>query len=81
MNFASNKTRICGHPDYDKEQQKFLAAGKTIGLESVTALANWLSPIVNMAPVILVPALVLVLHTTAKMGIKAYCSTKHFTVK
>lgn len=23
---------ICGHPDYDKEQRKFLTAGKTIGL-------------------------------------------------
>lgn len=72
---------ICGHPDYDKEQRKFLTAGKTIGLGSVTTLANWLAPIINMAPAILVPALVLVLHTTAKMGIKAYCSTKHFTNK
>lgn len=31
---------ICGHPDYEKEQKKFLAAGKSIGLGSVTALSN-----------------------------------------
>lgn len=69
---------ICGHPDYEKEQKKILAAGKTIGIGSVTALANWLSPIVGMSPPILVPSIILILHTTSKMGVKAYCSTKRY---
>ena len=72
---------ICGHPDYEKEQKKFLAAGKSIGLGSVTALSNWLSPIIGMTPAILVPAIILILHTTSKMGVKAYCSTKHFVTE
>lgn len=69
---------ICGHPDYENEQKKFISASKTIGLGSVTALSTWLSPIVCLSPAILVPAIILLLHTTSKMGIKAYCSTKHF---
>lgn len=70
---------ICGHPDYESEQKKFMSASKTIGLGSVTALSTWLSPIVCVSPAILVPAIILMLHTTSKMGIKAYCSTKYFT--
>ena len=66
---------------YEKEQKKFLAAGKSIGLGSVTALSNWLSPIIGMTPAILVPAIILILHTTSKMGVKAYCSTKHFVTE
>ncbi len=69
---------ICGHPDYEKEQENFLAAGKSIGLGSVTALASWLSPIIGMSPTILVPVIILILHTMSKMGVKAYCSTKSF---
>lgn len=69
---------ICGHPDYEKEQEKFLAAGKTIGLGGVTALANWIAPIIGMSPALLAPAIILVLHTMAKMGVKAYCATKTF---
>ena len=69
---------ICGHPDYEKEQEKFLATGKTIGLGGVTALANWIAPIIGMSPALLVPAIILLLHTMAKMGVKAYCSTKIF---
>ena len=56
---------ICGHPDYKKEQEKFLAAGKSIGLGGVTALANWLSPLVGVSPVLLSPSIILVLHTMA----------------
>lgn len=67
---------ICGHSDYEKEQEKFLAAGKSIGLGGVTALASWLSPIIGVSPALLLPAIILVLHTMAKMGVKAYCSTK-----
>lgn len=69
---------ICGHPDYKEEQSKFLAAGKTIGIGGVTAFANWLSPIIGMAPPILVPPIALILYTISKMGTKAYCSTKVF---
>ena len=72
---------ICGHPDYEKEQKKILTAGKTIGIGSVTALANWLSPIIGMSPSILVPAIILILHTTSKMGVNAYCSTKYLINK
>ena len=69
---------ICGHPDYEKEQEKFVVAGKPIGLGGVTALASWLSSIIGMSPAILVPAIILILHTMSKMGVKAYCSTKTF---
>lgn len=69
---------ICGHPDYKKEQEKILAAGKSIGLGGVTALANWLSPLIGMSPALLAPAIILILHTMAKMGVKAYCATKTF---
>lgn len=69
---------ICGHPDYKKEQEKILAAGKSIGLGGVTALANWLSPLIGMSPALLTPAIILILHTMAKMGVKAYCATKTF---
>lgn len=69
---------ICGHPDYKKEQEKILAAGKSIGLGGVTTLANWLSPLIGMSPALLTPAIILILHTMAKMGVKAYCATKTF---
>lgn len=59
---------ICGHPDYKKEQEKILAAGKSIGLGGVTALANWLSPLIGMSSALLAPAIILILHTMAKMG-------------
>lgn len=71
---------ICGHPEYEKEQKKLLAAGKSIGLGSVTALSNWLSPIIGITSTLLVPTIILFLHVISKMGIKAYCSTKHFIV-
>ena len=69
---------ICGHPDYKKEQEKILAAGKSIGLGGVTALANWLSPLIGMSPALLTPAIILILHTMATMGVKAYRATKTF---
>lgn len=68
---------ICGHPDYHEEQKKLLGMGKTIGLGCVTNVANYLAPIINMDPALIVPSLVLVLHITAKMGVRAYCSTKN----
>lgn len=64
-----------------KNKRIFKQAGKSIGLGSVTALSNWLSPIIGMTPAILVPAIILILHTTSKMGVKAYCSTKHFVTE
>ncbi len=73
--------KVYGMQDYEKEKKKVLASGKSIGLGSVTALSNWLSPIIGMTPAILVPAIILILHTTSKMGVKAYCSTKHFVTE
>lgn len=69
---------ICGHPDYENEQKKFLTAGKTLGVGGITALSTWLSPIVCVSSSILVPSIILVLSTVSKMGINAYCSTKKF---
>lgn len=68
---------VCGHADYKEERKKILAAGKTIGIGSVTALANWFAPIVCISSPILVPAIILLLHTTSKMGVKAYCANKN----
>lgn len=70
---------ICGHPNYENERKKFSSAGKSLGLGAVTALSTWLSPIVSVSSAILVPSIILVLHTTSKMGINAYCSTKNFS--
>ncbi|MCD7898891.1 MAG: hypothetical protein LUH22_03185 [Bacteroides sp.] len=69
---------VCGHPDYKKEQEKFATAGKAIGTGAVASISNWLAPIVGMSPSILIPAVILLLYTTAKIGVKAYCSTKNY---
>lgn len=71
---------ICGHADYQKEHDKFVNAGKPIGLGAVTYIADWIAPAVGMSTAILIPAIALVLSTTAKMGVKAYCATKQFNV-
>ena len=69
---------ICGHADYQNEHDKFVNAGKPIGLGAVTYIADWIAPAVGMSTAILIPAIALVLSTTAKMGVKAYCATKQF---
>ena len=69
---------ICGHADYQNEHDKFVNAGKPIGLGAVTYIADWIAPAVGMSTAILIPAIALVLSTTAKMGVKAYCVTKQF---
>ena len=69
---------ICGHPEYQKEQEKFVSAGKAIGTGAIATLANWFAPLVGMPPAILIPAIILLLHTTSKMGVNAYCSTKNY---
>ena len=69
---------ICGHADYQNEHDKFVNAGKPIGLGAVTYIADWIAPADGMSTAILIPAIALVLSTTAKMGVKAYCATKQF---
>lgn len=69
---------ICGHPDYDKERAAFISTGKPLGLAGVTGIATWLGPIIGMSPIILAPAVALLLTVTSKMGVKAYCVTKSF---
>lgn len=69
---------ICGHTDYQDEHDKFVAAGKPIGLGAVAYIADWIAPAVGMSTAILIPAIALILNTTAKMGVKAYCATKQF---
>lgn len=69
---------ICGHTDYQDEHDKFVAAGNPIGLGAVAYIADWIAPAVGMSTAILIPAIALVLSTTAKMGVKAYCATKQF---
>ena len=69
---------ICGHTDYQDEHDKFVNAGKPIGLGAVTYIADWIAPAVGMSTAILIPAIALILNTTAKMGVKAYCATKQF---
>ena len=69
---------ICGHPDYQDEHDKFVAAGKPIGLGAVAYIADWIAPAVGMSTAILIPAIALILNITAKMGVKAYCATKQF---
>jgi VIT1/CCC1 family predicted Fe2+/Mn2+ transporter len=67
---------ICGHPDYEDERKKFLSGGKLITIGSVTGIANFLGSLLGITPAIILPSLLLLLHTVTKMGIKAYCSTK-----
>lgn len=69
---------ICGHLDYQNEHDKFVAAGKPIGLWAVACIADWIAPAVGMSATMLIPAIALILSTTAKMGGKAYCATKQF---
>jgi len=69
---------ICGHPDYKDEQDKFVAAGKPIGLGAIAYIANLIAPVVGMSSAVLIPAIVLVFNAIAKMGVRAYCSTKQF---
>lgn len=69
---------ICGHPDYQNDQEKFITAGKPIGLGAIAYIANLIAPAVGMSSAVLIPAIVLVFNTTAKMGVKAYCATKQF---
>lgn len=67
---------ICGHTSYQKELEKLIASGRLIGTGLVTSLASWISPAVGLPPSILTPALILLLHTSAKISVKAYCATK-----
>jgi hypothetical protein len=67
---------ICGHSAYENEHEKFLSTGKLLGTGAVTSIATWLSPSVGLSPTILVPAILLLLHTTAKISVRAYCATK-----
>lgn len=67
---------ICGHADYQNEHDKFVNAGKPIGLGAVTYIADWIAPAVGMSTAILIPAIALVLSTTAKMGVKGFI--RHF---
>lgn len=69
---------ICGHSDYDKEREKFISTGKPLGLAGVTGISTWLGPLIGISPVLLVPAIALLLTATSKMGVKAYCATKSF---
>lgn len=69
---------ICGHTDYQDEHDKFVAAGKPIGLGAVAYIADWIAPAVGISTAILIPAIALILNITAKMGVKAYCATKQF---
>lgn len=71
---------ICGHTDYQDEYDKFVAAGKPIGLGAVAYIADLIASAVGMSTAILIPAIALILSTTAKMGVKAYCATKQFDV-
>lgn len=67
---------ICGHSAYEKEREKFLSTGKLLGTGAVSTLATWLSPSVGLPPTILIPSILLLLHTTAKISVQAYCATK-----
>ena len=67
---------ICGHPDYEKEQEKFLSKGRTIGLAVVAEIAEFLASILHVSSSLILPALVLILSTVAKMTVKAYCALK-----
>lgn len=69
---------ICGHPDYDKEREKFVTTSKPLGLAGVTGLSTLLGPLIGMSPVLLVPSIALLLTSASKMGVKAYCATKSF---
>lgn len=69
---------ICGHPDYQDEHDKFVAAGKPIGLSAISCIASLIAESVGMSPALLIPAVVLLLSTTGKMGVKAYCVNKNF---
>lgn len=69
---------ICGHPDYEKERDKFTVAGESIGLSGASALTAIIAPLIGVSTVLLLPAIVLLLHVAAKMGIKAYCVDKKF---
>lgn len=69
---------ICGHSEYENEQKKFISTGKLIGTGAVSSIATWISPAVGMSPALLVPALLLLMHTAAKITVNAYCSTRHF---
>ena len=51
---------------------------KPISLGTVAYIADWVAPTVGISTVILIPAITLLLCTAAKMGVKAYCSTKQF---
>lgn len=69
---------LCGHPDYEVEREKLVGTGKAIGLASVAGISSWLGPLIGVSPVLLVPSIALLLTTTSKMGINAYCSVKTF---
>lgn len=70
---------ICGHSDYTNEREKLISGGKVIGTGAVTTISVWIAPIVGLSVPILVPAIILLLHTVAKISVKAYCSINEET--
>lgn len=69
---------ICGHPTYEEDLKKILFTGKSLGTGAVTYIATIIGPVIGMAPAILVPPIILLLHTVTKITVKAYCTTRHF---
>lgn len=69
---------LCGGTDYvdERKQAKAISEAGAAGLS--TYLAQLISPIIGLSVPILVPAILLLLHLAAKMGIKAYCALYGF---
>lgn len=79
--FTRCKTEIdkllCGHPDYKEEYAKFISNERSITIATATAIGAWLSPIIGISVVLLVPAVELIIHSILKVGLNAYCTNKN----
>lgn len=68
---------VCGNENYSDERKQAIAIGETGATSLAAYLAGIISPIIGISVPILVPAILLLLHLAAKMGIGAYCANKN----
>lgn len=66
---------VCGHSQYQKENQDYYVFGKFFSLATASSMATTLAPMLSIPAYILTPTIALMLHSMMKIGINAYCST------
>jgi|WetSurMetagenome_2_1015567.scaffolds.fasta_scaffold21591_5 hypothetical protein len=65
---------ICVQEDYIDERKKFFNQGELINAAVSAKIAIVIAPVIGLSVSIVLPAVILLLHTISKISINAYCS-------